>query len=139
MFKKLFIFVGLLAILAACSAQKTVEDPISEGEVVEVLTEQGFILEKSKKYPTNNVFTQVLKGVTPDVYLLDGNLISIYVFSTSKERAEAVVEFEEKTATMELIDHQIYGLNNVLVFYVSAEERLQKDLFEALMLLDTPE
>ncbi|NLP52479.1 hypothetical protein HC179_17430 [Bacillus sp. RO1] len=112
---------------------------MSVEEVVEVLTEQGFILEKNEDLSIKSVFAQELNGVTPEVYLLEGNMLSLYVFPTSKERAEGIVEFGEKTATMNLIDHQIYGINNILVFYVSADEKLQEDLFEALILLDNPE
>ncbi|WP_205825376.1 hypothetical protein [Bacillus sp. RO1] len=142
MIKKLSIYIGLLALLAllaSCSAQNSMVDPMSVEEVVEVLTEQGFILEKNEDLSIKSVFAQELNGVTPEVYLLEGNMLSLYVFPTSKERAEGIVEFGEKTATMNLIDHQIYGINNILVFYVSADEKLQEDLFEALILLDNPE
>ncbi|MEA3318620.1 MAG: hypothetical protein U9Q88_01240 [Bacillota bacterium] len=140
MFKKLLIFVGLLAILGACTIQKEnpVKDPISLEEVLDVLNEQGFIIEEDKNSPTESVFAQELNGVTPEVYSIEENMLSIYIFASPTERAQGIVDFEEKTATMELIEHHSYGINNILVFYVSEDEKLQKDLFDALILLDTP-
>lgn len=140
LFKNLLIFVGLLAILGACTTQEKnpIKDPISIEEVLEVLNEQGFILEKNENSSTESVFTQELNGVTPEVYSIEENILSIYIFPSSSERAKGMVDFEEKTATMEVIDHQSYGINNILVFYVSGDEKLQKYLYETLILLDTP-
>ncbi|WP_226682928.1 hypothetical protein [Sutcliffiella horikoshii] len=140
MFKKLLIFAGLLAILGGCTKQEQdpIKDPISLDEVFEVLTEQGFTLEENENSSTESVFTLELNGVTPEVYSLEQNMLSIYIFPSSTERANGIVDFDEKTATMELIEHQSYGINNFLVFYVSENEKLQKDLYEALILLEAP-
>ncbi|TYS67756.1 hypothetical protein FZC76_14435 [Sutcliffiella horikoshii] len=140
MFKKLLIFAGFLAILGACTTQEQelIKEPISLKEVLEVLTEEGYNLDEKENIATESVFAQELNAVTPEVYSIEENMLSIYIFASPTERAKGIVDFEEKTATMEVIEHHSYGINNILVFYVSEDEKLQKDLFDALILLDTP-
>ncbi|WP_339148929.1 MULTISPECIES: hypothetical protein [unclassified Sutcliffiella] len=140
MLRHILISVCLISILGACLQQEAAKpSEITLEEVEAVLIEKGFILKKPAILTSENVFIQELNGITPRVYSLEGNTLSIYVFPSSTERSEGIQEFDEKTATMELIEHKAYGISNALMFYVSDEEKKQKDLFETLILLDTPE
>jgi hypothetical protein len=47
--------------------------------------------------------------------------------------------FEESTATADLVGHQAYGINNILVFYVSDAQMVQDKLLEALKNLEIEE
>ncbi|MFI8685769.1 hypothetical protein [Rossellomorea sp. NPDC077527] len=142
MTKKLLFSVLFILLLSACS-QNEVEDSspntkdITLKEVLNVIREQGLELEDTSDLPKENVFIQKLNGVTPEVYGLEGNTLSIYIFPTSNERGKAVQAFEEKTATYDLIEHQEYGIHNLLVFYVSEDEKIQDELFDALQSIDS--
>ncbi|WP_456270941.1 hypothetical protein [Bacillus sp. AK031] len=43
------------------------------------------------------------------------------------------------TVTADLVDHQAYGMNNILVLYVNDDKKVQSTLYKALQKLDTPE
>ncbi|WP_421385314.1 hypothetical protein ACOJQI_11280 [Bacillus salacetis] len=144
MFKKLSLFLLLITLLGACSQQNDKESQIETTnlnlEVVEnVLKGQGFELGEAPELPSENVFIQKLNGVAPDLYSVEGNLLSVYEFPSASARGKGIEKFEEKTATADLVEHQVYGVNNILVFYVSADEKVQSELHEALQKLDTPD
>jgi hypothetical protein len=142
MIKKLLFFVLFISILGACSEQEEEEKTsktidITLEDVETVITEQGFELEKVD-LPRKNVFIQELNGITSEVYNLEGNTLSVYVFPSASDRGKGIQRFEEITATAELVEHKAYGINNILVFYVSDDKKIQNRLFEALQKLDIP-
>jgi hypothetical protein len=93
-------------------------------------------LDKETVLPSENVFIQKLNGITPEVYNVKGHTLSLYVFSSKSDRENGLERFEEKTATAEVGEHRAYQLNNILVFYLSDDEKMQNRLFEALEELD---
>ena len=105
-------------------------------DVETVITDQGFELDKETDLPRENVFIQELNGITPKVYNVKGHTLSVYVFSSARDREKGIHRFEEKTATAEVVEHKAYEMNNILVFYVSDDEDMQDRLFEALQELD---
>ncbi|MFC2949224.1 hypothetical protein [Virgibacillus sediminis] len=144
MIKKLLFFVLFLSVMGACSQQATEEDPsktnqITLDDVETVITDHGFELERESDLPSENVFMQELNGMTPEVYKLEGNTLSVYVFPSEGDRAKGIQEFEERTATADVVEHKAYGLNNILVFYVSDDEKIQNRLFDTLQNLIIPE
>jgi hypothetical protein len=144
MIKKLLFLVLFISFMSACSPQETNRTPsetihIILEDVENVITEQGFELDKNTDLPSENVFIQELNGITPEVYNLEGNTLSVYVFSSASDRGKGIQRFEEITATADVVEHKAYGINNILVFYVSDNERIQNRLSEALQKLDNPE
>lgn len=144
MLKKLLFFLLFITFIGACSQQEVEKNRsktnnITLDDVETVITEHGFQLEKEMDLPSENVFIQELNGISPEVYKLEGNTLSVYVFSSASDRAKGIQRFEEITATAELVEHKAYGINNILVFYVSDDEKIQNRLFEALQKLDSPE
>ncbi|UTE76696.1 hypothetical protein [Rossellomorea sp. KS-H15a] len=105
-------------------------------KVETVITEQGFELDKETDLPGENVFIQELNGITPEVYNAKGHTLSLYVFSSTRDREKGLQRFEEKTAKAEVVEHKAYEMNNILVFYISDDENMQNRLFEALQELD---
>ena len=113
--------------LAACSQAETEEpttpssevttDSISFSEVTSALDRQGLFLEEAK-LPEENPFIQDLNGVSPEVYFLEGKTLSIYTFPTVEERKEGMEDFEELTATMELVLSETFTKENIVIFYV---------------------
>ncbi|QHE62526.1 hypothetical protein FHE72_16985 [Rossellomorea vietnamensis] len=142
--RRLLFLVLVLSVMGACSQQETKENPtemkkFTLKEVETVITEQGIKLDYETELPSENVFIQELNGMTPEVYKVKSHTLSVYVFSSVSDREKGLQRFDEKTATAEVVEHQAYELNNILVFYVSDDEDMQNRLFEALQELDAPE
>ncbi|UGB28728.1 hypothetical protein [Metabacillus sp. B2-18] len=143
MINKLLIYILTILILGACS-QREVEEKSSNTinltleDVKTVITEQGFELQK-EDLSSENFFIQELNDITPEVYILENNTLSVYVFPSSNDREKGVQVFEETTAAAELVEHKAYELSNILVFYVSDDEKIQNRLLDALQNLDIPE
>ena len=112
--KKAIFFIFVIAILSACNQQDAKEELITLKEVENAITEQGLLLEEAN-LPTENAFIQELNSVLPKAYFIDGDTISIYVFSSIAEREKGISEFEEKNATAELVEHTTYMNKNILV------------------------
>ncbi|EDL66532.1 hypothetical protein [Bacillus sp. SG-1] len=143
MIKKLLFLVLFISFMGACSQQETEGTPsekkgITLEDVETKIAEQGFELDKNTDLPSENVFIQELNGITPEVYNLEGNTLSVYVFSSASDRGKGIQRFEEITATADVVEHKAYGINNILVFYVSDNDRIQNRLSEALQKLDNP-
>jgi hypothetical protein len=141
MAKKILFFVIIISFLNACSSQQNVKEELKEESVttdyiilVEVetaITEQGLVLEEAD-LPSENAFIQKLTGVSPKAYFIGGKTLSIYVFSTDDEREKGMEDFEEKTATMELVAYKTYTNKNILVFYTEGNEETNSKLSMAI-------
>jgi len=130
------LYVFFIFILGACSQQEVEEKSpktnyITLEDVETVITEQGFELE-NKEIPSENFFIKELNKKTPEVYILEGHTLSVYVFPSETDREKGVQRFEEITAAAELVEHKVYEIRNILVFYVSNDEKVQNGLLEAL-------
>ena len=141
MIRRLLFLVLVISVLGACSQQESEENPtevknFTLEEIETIITEQGIELDKETHLPSENVFIQELNGITPAVYNVKSHTLSVYVFSSASEREKGLQRFEENTAKAEVVEHQAYELNNILVFYVSDDENMQKRMFEALEELD---
>ncbi|PFA69164.1 hypothetical protein CN378_04615 [Bacillus sp. AFS015802] len=140
--KKQLISILCIFLLCACSQSEEKElspkiNQLTLKEITNAITDQGYELEESSDLPKENVFTQKLNGVTPEVFNLKGDTLSIYIFSSASDRGKGIQRFEELTATYELVDYQVYGIQNVLVFYISEDEKIQSELSEALQSIDS--
>ncbi|WP_442600144.1 hypothetical protein [Neobacillus sp. D3-1R] len=138
LFSFLFIFGSFVACSQPVAEAHSETTDISLKDLETVIKEQGFELEKMD-LPSDNVFIKELNGIVPEVYNLEDNTFSVYVFPSASDRGKGIQRFEEMTATAEVIKHKAYGINNILVFYVSDNESIQNRLFEALQNLDSPE
>lgn len=54
------------------------------------------------------------------------------MFFLQRVKGKGVQRFEEITAAAELVEHKVYEISNLLVFYVSNDEKVQNRLLEAL-------
>lgn len=133
--KRLFLIL-IISVLGACSQLETQEDhpntdQITIEQIENTLTEKGLRLEGSN-LPSDNVFIQQLNNVNPILYFIDGKTLSIYVFSNEQERENGMLDFEEKTATAELVSHKIYAIQNILVYYVDGNEVTTNKINDAM-------
>jgi hypothetical protein len=138
MLKKIIFFLLIISALGACSQQGAEEEPsldknpdITLEEVETAITKQGLELEEAD-LPSGNAFIQELNGVSPKAYFIDGRTQSIYVFPTVEARENGMDDFEEKTATMELVIHKTFTNKNILVFYVEGNEETNTKLKTAI-------
>lgn len=72
------------------------------------------VMEKKEK----SIFTQDLNGEKPKTYLLNDKLLSVYTFDRSKDRSKARQQFNEKTASQNVVSYELYEQNTMLIFYV---------------------
>ncbi|MDN4607681.1 hypothetical protein [Sporosarcina highlanderae] len=132
-----YLCLCLLLFLAACqSVQVSDSSHIKEEEVVTALQENGVKLAEAE-FP-NNVFGQKLGNVKPKTYELSGKPFFIFEFKTEIERENGEKEFDEKTATMDLVSSSTFIKRNILIFYVHEQDfnsgnvPFEKEIQEAL-------
>lgn len=90
MMKRRLLYVLLIFILGACSQQEVEEkssktNDITLEDVETVIAEQGFELENTE-LSSEDFFMQELNEMTPEVYILEGHTLSVYVFPSEGER-----------------------------------------------------
>lgn len=125
----------LVVLLVGChSSHFPSEENVTLKEVENAISQQGFRLEKAD-LPSDNVFRLELNDVSPAVHRLKGSTLSIYIFESIIAREEGIEDFEEKTATAEVVRHERFKIGNALVFYAEGEEDTAKkleDVFDKL-------
>lgn len=124
--RKIMVILLLGITLIACRQNKKT---ISLSEVEEAIANQG--LELNEGIWTDNIFMEELNGFTPESYVVKEATLSIYVFTSVKERKAGVQQFKEMTATMELVPYKMFEVNNVLAFIVKGDERTNEKVEEA--------
>ncbi len=73
---------------------------------------------------------------SPEVFNMEGETLSVYIFSSTHDLEKGIQKFEEQTATYDLVEYKVYEMHNVLVFCVGKDERVQNELSEALQSLN---
>ncbi|RAP76843.1 hypothetical protein DL346_10385 [Paenibacillus montanisoli] len=59
-----------------------------------------------------------LNGVKPQAFFIhDEQLISIYIYSSSRGAKKGIKDFEDKTAAADVVAHGRYQAANILIFY----------------------
>jgi hypothetical protein len=126
--KKNIIILCLLTLLASCqSVQINDSSHITEKDVVMALKDKGVILEESE-FSTASIFGSKLKNVRPGSYTLDEKSFFIFEFKNEKDLEKGLREFEEKTATMNLVSSSMFRKRNLLIFYVHTQDVSSKTI-----------
>jgi hypothetical protein len=113
--KVALIFLSMVFLLTAC--QPTDSNVILLEEVLSSFEEQELSLKESK-VNDKNIFGMKLNGVRPSVYELDGKMLSVYIYDSTKEREKGLEDFRDKTASADVVSYNYYEVKNVLLFYV---------------------
>jgi hypothetical protein len=109
-------------LLASCqSVQINDSSHIMEKDVVKVLQEKGVSLVEAES-STASIFGSKLKNVNPGSYTLDEKPFFIFEFENEKDLEKGLREFEEKTATMDLVSSSIFRKRNILIFFVHGQD-----------------
>lgn len=113
--KVAFILLSMVFLLIGCQA--TDSNTITLEEVLSSFEEQELSL-KDSKVNDKNIFGMKLNGVRPSVYELDGKMLLLYIYDSTKEREKGLKDFLDETATANVVSHNFYEVKNVLLFYV---------------------
>jgi hypothetical protein len=89
-------------------------------EVVKVLEDKGVRLVEAEA--SASIFGSKLKNVNPGSYTLDEKSFFIYEFKNENDLEKGLREFEEKTATMDLVSSSMFRKRNILIFYVHGQD-----------------
>lgn len=116
----------LIGGLAACQANEPEVKTCKE--VVDALIEQGLPLKESGGVWGSHVFGMKLNKVRPDVYELEKKKLYLYIYPSSEAREKGLADWRDETATMDIVSHQLYETQNVLLFYVYKDAYMDEDI-----------
>ncbi|MCQ6561810.1 hypothetical protein [Paenibacillus mendelii] len=122
--KILMIGMALCFIIAGCTVK---EKTISLEQIKDLFEKHEIPLEDPKELHPKSVFLYTLNGVKPEPFMLDGELISIYIYSSSNGVLKGMQDFERQTAGADVAAHGEYQVANVLIFhgYEGTDERVE--------------
>lgn len=113
----MLLVIGILA--AGCSQSDRVTDAelreLSAEEITAAFSEKGLEL-SSSEVRTESVFHRELNGRKPLVFLLDKEELVIYQFAGEGEREAGWADFENQTATADLVQHKVFQERSLLIF-----------------------
>lgn len=113
------IMITLLAICFIITGCKNDEEIITSTQVKDIFEKNGIHLSEAQELHPENVFLRSLNDVTPETFTInEGQLISIYVYSSNQEAEKGLKDFEDKISTASVVPHSKFQIANVLLFYV---------------------
>ncbi|QSF44163.1 hypothetical protein [Paenibacillus tianjinensis] len=101
---------------------------LSADEISAYFARQGLELHSVVVHP-ENIFQGELNGRKPLVFLLDEKELVIYQFATAGEREAGWADFEQHTATADLVPYKAYQEQSLLVFYIHDEGMIGQELY----------
>lgn len=125
MSNRLFTFMTtamalISVIITGCKGEKQ----LTLAEIRSEFEERHIQLTSSKASISSSVFARPYNGAKPSLYTIHGEQdpsVSIYVYPSADAAAAGFKEFEDKTATADLIAHKEYLIANVMLFYIVNE------------------
>ncbi|WP_310829970.1 hypothetical protein [Paenibacillus pedocola] len=128
----LMLFLGLGLLLTGCGhgndPVKVESRELSADEISAYFARQGLELHSVEMRP-ENIFQGELNGRKPLVFLLDEQELVIYQFATAGEREAGWADFEQHTATADLVPYKAYQKQSLLVFYIHDEGVIGQELY----------
>lgn len=94
------------------------ENNITSAQVKEVFSKHGILLVEETESNPNAVFSRAYNGVLPERFIFNGQLISLYVYRSSREAEKGIKDFEKKTATAGVVAHNRYHIANIVLYDV---------------------
>lgn len=131
----MIIILAICFIIAGCMNK---EKTITLAQIKDSFENHGVSMSEEPGLHPDSVFSRAYNDVTPRRFVIDENqIISIYVYTSSKEVRKGIKDFENKTAAADVIPHTIYQIANVLIFYLDEsfkDERVDLAVAELLSL-----
>ncbi|WP_433747446.1 hypothetical protein [Falsibacillus pallidus] len=111
--KKIAALLLISILLVGCSNSSNIPiDPL-----LKLFEDEGITLSKTDPVK-ESVFSQSLNGVRPRAYTDGASYYYFFAYSNEKKVSRALKQFEKKTASMDLINHHKYPMDNILLFYI---------------------
>ncbi|MDP5273850.1 hypothetical protein [Chengkuizengella axinellae] len=123
----LYMLVFLLVlVLTSCATNNN--KILTIDDVTTAITDEGIEMKEIERNP-RNIFQLDLNGVAPNVYTIQDNELTIYVFENETERQKGMDEFKERlgSATIDT-DKFTYEINNVVLFYVYTADTIDEKM-----------
>ncbi|AJY74040.1 hypothetical protein [Paenibacillus beijingensis] len=119
--KSLLTLMAICLVIVGCqTVSSTHEKILSSAQILDLFEKPGIQLTEPTGLHPENVFLRTLNEVSPQAFTInEGQLISIYVYPSSREAKKGIKDFEEKTAAASVVPHNRYQVANVLLFYVT--------------------
>lgn len=122
------IMITLLAMCFINTGCMNNEKTITSTQIKDLFERQGIPLAEPTRLHPDSVFLMTLNSVTPEPFLInDEQLISIYIYSSSAGVKKGIKNFEDNTATADVVAHGRYQVANVLIFYNYEGSHTPKD------------
>ncbi|WP_054957514.1 hypothetical protein [Paenibacillus dakarensis] len=133
--RKMMMVVFLMClIITGCTDDEII---VTSARIIDSFERHGIQLSKQTNTNSESVFSRTYNHVSPERYLLDDKQsISIYIFTSSKEAKKGLKDFEDKTATADVVPHRKYQAANILLFHVADdafEDERVKFVMESLL------
>ena len=128
---RLFTVICLSVLMLIVGCQQQPNQRITLNDVITSFEAQQLEL-KANKDRKNSILGAKLNGAKPAAYLLDDLPLYIYIYGSSDKRKKGLEDFQEKTATMNIVSFNVYEKGNVLIFYVHGQNlnlKLEMDRF----------
>lgn len=124
-FACLFLMTVIL-LLTACLANDP--EANTRQEVIASLKDQGLTPKEQLEKWGKKVFGMKLNKVRPSAYVLEGKDLYVYIYPSTAAQEQGLDDWRDKTASIDTVSYQVYEANNVMLFYVYAEEYLNSDI-----------
>ncbi|BBI33578.1 hypothetical protein [Cohnella abietis] len=133
--RKMMMVVFLMCfIITGCTDDEII---VTSAQIKDSFESHGIQLSKQTKTNPESVFSRTYNHVSPERYLFDDKQsISIYIFTSSKEAKKGLKDFEDNTATADVVSHSKYQVANILLFHVADdafEDERVKFVMEGLL------
>ncbi|NBI30520.1 hypothetical protein [Chengkuizengella marina] len=123
----------LILILISCTNNNNnMKEELTLDDVTTTLMEEGIKFKEAERN-SRSIFQLELNGVTPNVYAVQDNELSIYIFENEEERNKGMDEFKEKLGSAEIdVDKYTHEINNVTIFYLYQGEDIDEQMENAI-------
>jgi hypothetical protein len=109
------ILVAMCFLMAGCMNE---EKTITMAQIKDIFENHDIPLKEPTELNTRSVFLMTLNDVAPEPFIInDGQLISVYLYSSSDGVKKAIKDFEDKTATGDVSAHDRYQIANVMIIH----------------------
>ena len=128
----LLLMLGTTLTLISCRSNNN-EALITAEQISDIFHNHQIILSEPPNSSPNSVFIRAYNGVTPETYTSNQeDLISSYIYDSSKEAIKGLDRFEEQTSAADLVRHSKYRIANVLMFYLPVSEKSNDHIIAAV-------
>ncbi|NDI34401.1 hypothetical protein [Chengkuizengella sediminis] len=122
----------ILSLISCTNDNNNIKEELTLDDVTTTLTEEGIKLKEAERN-SRSIFQLELNGVTPNVYAIGDNELSIYIFENETERNKGMDEFKEKLGSADIdVDKYTHEINNVTIFYLYQGEDIDEKMENAI-------